>query len=94
MDRAKWPANAGLVAHRRARSTGTLVSVYDNAAAGLDDEGGAMPYSTVCEAHSGLISHPNKTLALDWMASPEEWCPTCSGEIPDPHATPVKQATA
>lgn len=77
MSRAVTPDNAGLLQYRQARSTGTHVSIYDNAKAGLDDEDGEMPFSTVCEDHGGVINHRNITKARDWAPAPEEWCPSC-----------------
>lgn len=71
------PDHAGLVSWRRSRSTGTQVGVYNNAEAGLDDDGGENPWSTVCEPHGGLVSHPTKTLALAHAPHPETWCATC-----------------
>lgn len=72
-----WPNNAGLVYHHRARATGTVVSIYRNSEAGLDDDGGEMPWSTVCEDHSGVTTHRTRALAHQWAPYPDEWCPDC-----------------
>ena len=71
------PEYAGLVRYRRARSTGTHVGVYNGAVAGLDTDGGEMPWSTVCEEHGGVVSHRTRADATSWAPRPEEWCPTC-----------------
>jgi len=51
--------------------------VYNGAEAQLDTDGGVNPWSTVCEPHGGVTSHPTKTLALAHAPHPEDWCPTC-----------------
>jgi hypothetical protein len=68
---------AGCVQLRRARSTGTLVGVYDGEQAGLDTDDGASPWSTVCEEHSTCVSHRTLALARDHAAAPEGWCEDC-----------------
>ncbi len=77
MRAADKPDYAGLLQYRQARTTGNAVGVYDGAEAGMDTEGGTMPYTTVCEPHGGLATHPTLTLARQHAAHPEEWCPTC-----------------
>lgn len=75
---------AGLRLTRRARVTGTQVSLYDGDESGMDTDGGR--WSTVCEPHGGIVNHTTYALALEWLSHPDEWCPTCRGEVPDPHA--------
>ena len=71
------PDYAGLVYWRRARSTGTQVGVYNGEAAGLDTDGGEMPWSTVCEPHGGVVTHRTRAIAISHAPHPEEWCETC-----------------
>lgn len=66
---------AGLVQRRKAHSTGTTISIYNNEQADLDTEGG--PWSTVCEDHGTIIAHTTITLAKDMASCPEEWCEDC-----------------
>lgn len=74
------PDYAGLVYWTRARSTGRQVGVYNGAKAGLDTDGGEMPWSTVCEDHAGICSHRTRRLAISFASCPEEWCPECQDE--------------
>ena len=71
--------NAGLVFTRRSHETALLVSVYRNHEAGLDDSGGAYPYSTVCEAHGQIVAHQTLRLARSHAANPTGWCEVCMG---------------
>jgi hypothetical protein len=75
--RALWPASAGLVGYARSRATGTIVGVYNGAAAGLDTADGAEPWTTVCEDHAGVCAHRTRALAMSWASHPDEWCPIC-----------------
>ncbi len=68
---------AGCVQLRRARATGTVVGVYDGKAAGFDHDDGANPWSTVCETHGTIASHPTRALAVSHAADPEGWCEDC-----------------
>lgn len=68
----------GLRQHRRARSTGTHVGIYDGLVAGMDTDGGR--WQTVCEEHGGVISHETLALARHWASAPEQWCETCIEE--------------
>lgn len=77
MSMTSAPDNAGLVSWRRARSTGTQVGVYHGETADLDTDGGENPWSTVCEPHGGVVSHPTRRLAMLHAPHPEDWCPTC-----------------
>ena len=70
---------AGLIQARIARSTGTLVEVYDANEAGQEDEG----YSTVCGDHGRLVIHPSLSLARAHAADPGGWCGACNGSEPD-----------
>lgn len=70
--------NAGAVESRVRRQTGRVVTVYRNDEAGMDDDGGAAPYSTVCEPHSFVISHGSLGLARAHAADPLGWCESCA----------------
>lgn len=61
-----------------ARSTGTLVGLYEAQGAGLDVSSG--PWVTVCETHGGLVHHDTRALAESHLSHPDEWCPVCQGE--------------
>lgn len=67
---------AGCVQQRTARESGTTISVYHAAQAGLDDDDGCKWY-TVCETHSTLVGHPTLALARDWSSKPTTWCDEC-----------------
>lgn len=69
--------NAGLIEVRVRRQTGRIVSIYNNAEQGLNDNVGTEPYSTVCEDHGGLVSHRTLALARSWAAEPLTWCESC-----------------
>lgn len=71
-------SRAGCLALKRTRSTHKLVGLYRAAEALLDDDDG--PYVTVCEEHGGLVNHRTLTLARQWLAHPEDWCPRCQGD--------------
>lgn len=80
----------GLVARSRARSTSTLVSLYDGLAAGLDTDGGTNPWTTMCEDHRGLVTHATRKLAQSWMPLPRVWCEGCQPDCPgEPDPAPV-----
>lgn len=68
---------AGCVQTRRARATGARVSVYRGDQAGLDDDDGRAPWSTVCEDHNTIVAHPTLRLAKAHAADPEGWCEGC-----------------
>ena len=69
---------AGCRVLRRARSTGTLVGLYDAEPAGFDSDGGR--WATVCETHGYLVYHETRTVAESHLSHPEEWCAVCQGE--------------
>ncbi|HEX6940624.1 MAG TPA: hypothetical protein VF158_14500 [Longimicrobiales bacterium] len=70
---------AGCVQMRRARSTGCLVGVYYAPEAGMDDDEGRAPWSTVCEEHGHVCAHETRALAVAHAAAPEGWCEACKG---------------
>ena len=57
-----------------ARSTGTLVGIYDAEAQGLDDE---FPWVVVCEDHGSLLGAPTLQYARFMAPVPQEWCWGC-----------------
>lgn len=73
---------AGCVEQRRSRSTGLLVGLYHNEQAGLDDDEGRAPWSTVCEEHAHIICHTTLALARQHLGDPAGWCEAC-GEAED-----------
>lgn len=74
-----WPTQAaGLRQVRFARSTGSLIGVYDGHEAGMCTPGdGDGRWMTVCETHSRICSHPTVALALSHATCPEGWCEAC-----------------
>ncbi len=72
----KLPHHAGIVAYRKARSTGTRVGLYHAEEAGLDSDPD-MPWVTVCEDHSSMITHGTRRLAEQALSHPEDWCEPC-----------------
>ena len=69
--------DAGLLQRRKARSTGTTVSIYDREAAGVDAD---TKYVLVCEEHGLLLAAATLTMAKRFASVPEEWCGTCRGD--------------
>lgn len=75
------PNHAGLVAYRKARSTGTHVGLYRNSEVGFEVEPGAN-WATVCEDHGGVVFHPTRTAGQTFLSHPEDWCPVCQEAEP------------
>lgn len=71
--------NVGARYCARARSTGTLITVYDGKKANLDTEGGR--WQTVCEEHGFVVAHRTLDIARSWMPVPEDWCEGCREQI-------------
>ena len=71
---------AGVRSASYARTTGTLVLVVDGDAHGVDTDGGAQPWSTLCDDHGGVCSHETLQAARQWASAPEQWCPYCMGD--------------
>lgn len=65
----------GAVLRRKARSTGTVVSLFVPGAQS-DDPG----WMTLCEDHGGCVLHDTRRAAEGWLSHPEEWCPYCQGD--------------
>lgn len=68
-------AAAGCLQRRKARDSGAEVSIYRNADADMDDQGG--PYSTVCEDHGTVVAHRTLRQARRQAAAPLDWCIDC-----------------
>lgn len=68
--------NAGAVWSSRARSTGTVVTVYRADEAGMEDDP-ETPWATVCEDHGSIVCHKTRRLAESWLAAPEGFCDDC-----------------
>lgn len=68
---------AGCVQRKVARSTGRLVGVYNGEQAGMDNDEGAYPWSTVCEEHGTVVCHQTLALARAHAADPMGWCEDC-----------------
>lgn len=65
----------GLLQMRRARSTGTMVGVYNRDGMGTGED--ELKYTTVCEDHGTLVGHPSLALAKSHAPCPEGWCDEC-----------------
>jgi len=63
---------------RKARSTGTYVTLGSAIDLGLDDCGGDLKWYTVCESHFTAIGHPTYHIAQSWSSAPEEFCEFCA----------------
>jgi hypothetical protein len=74
---------AGLVEQRRARSTGTLVGLYRSVEAGMESDP-ELPWSVVCEPHGGIVCTESRAHGRSAMSCPDDWCPVCQGDEPDP----------
>lgn len=70
------PNHAGIVAYRKARSTGTHVGLYHSDEAGIESDP-ELPWSIVCEEHAGVVSCKTRKDAESYLSHPEDWCPTC-----------------
>lgn len=68
---------AGCIQIRIARTTGLPVGVYNGEQAGLCTANGTEPWSTMCEEHGYVISHPTLQQALYHSADPGGWCEVC-----------------
>ena len=79
------PIYAGQRYTAKNRRSGTVTSVYEAAAAGMDagddvnDAGNLKPlrWVTVCEDHSTICGHRTLKLALYHVSVPD-WCEDCS----------------
>jgi hypothetical protein len=72
---------------RRARSTGLPVSVGTADEFGLDADGGATKWYTVCDTHGSCVGHSSRRLAVSWASAPADWCEFCAGVAADPCET-------
>jgi hypothetical protein len=66
---------------RRARSSGTVVSIIDNRDGSYDCGGPA--WFTECEDHGCNVGHDTLALAREWAPVPREWCPCCQPYDPE-----------
>lgn len=60
----------------KARSTGTTINLFRMTYANEPEN----PWELVCEEHGGIVTHPTKAAAKEWMPAPEGWCPGCRGD--------------
>ena len=72
--------NAGQRQTARNKQTGTMTSVYDGEAAGMDTDGGR--WQTVCEDHGTICSHETLRTATMFVSIPLEWCEECMKDRP------------
>lgn len=76
---------AGYVTERRNPWSGGHTVIVRAEPAGLDPSGGT--WITVCDAHSTVCNHRNRSLAYGHMKAPEGWCEECAA-IAATKATP------
>lgn len=74
---------AGARLSRKARTTKTIVTLYDGLQSG-DDVSDGYRWQTVCEPHACIIAHNTFEKAASHLSHPEEWCEVCMGNEPDP----------
>ena len=53
---------------RKNRTTGTTITARND---------GFHGWITICEDHGQFAEHPNRKLAVSWMAEPTVWCTVC-----------------
>lgn len=76
MSRAKEAQTwAGVRQARVARSTGTLIVIFDGAEAGLDTDGGA--WTVLCDDHGETLATRTLEVARWHAVEPESWCSRC-----------------
>lgn len=63
---------------RKARQTGTPITVGSAEALGLDPDGGNCKWYTLCDVHGTCIGHTTIHLAREWSSVPKEWCEFCA----------------
>lgn len=61
---------------RTARSTGTVVEVYDAEHPGSVFDASEGRWVTICE-HGSMVAHSTLALARWFAPVPEEWCEEC-----------------
>lgn len=76
---AEVRSRKGCLQLRRSRATGTLVGLYRSAEGDMEVDP-ELPYTTVCEDHSTLVSHRTLADARANLGHPEGWCDACRGE--------------
>lgn len=59
---------------RRARSTGSVISVLDNRTNQWSLDG---RWITHCHDHGFVCDHETRALAKSWASEPEGWCEAC-----------------
>lgn len=64
-----------------ARSTGTLVVVYDQHDGWVDPTAESERWATLCDDHGALATHPSLGLALRHATCPEDWCDECRDAV-------------
>ena len=68
---------AGCVSLQRSNQTGTIVGVYNNQQAGVDN---SEPWSTVCEDHGFRCFHSTLKDARHAATDPLGWCEKCQAK--------------
>lgn len=64
------------IRERRARSTGTFVSIVRYGDEGYE----TICYGTALRPHQGVCFHPSLRLARRFASHPEEWCEQCAAD--------------
>jgi len=67
---------AGCVIQSVSRETGKLVGLYHSVQSGMEGDP-ELPWTTVCEEHNTLVSHPSLQAAKNSLPFPTSWCDDC-----------------
>ena len=80
---------AGCRRLRRARSTGTIVGLYDGFRAGManEDDEYAQRWALCCESHSFVSEFDSLAGARSLASAPEQWCEVCQADFYAVHCT-------
>jgi hypothetical protein len=62
-----------------ARQTGRAITVGHADDLGLDADGGATRWYTICDDHDQCVGHETLELARSWASEPMTWCEVCNG---------------
>ena len=65
------------ISTKKNRSTGNMITVWDNRTSDLTDDGSDEPWYSICDEHSTLVSHETRSLATLHSVWPKGWCECC-----------------
>jgi hypothetical protein len=76
MKKYEFNGLAGCVVQSRARTTRTIVGVYNSVQSGMENDP-SIPWLTVCEEHGEVVGHCTLAIAREWASAPDTWCEDC-----------------